>query len=227
MPGVNPERFARVMVATVGHELRTPLTSIRGYLDTVLDGDVDAPTARRFLETARRETLRLSRLVEGMLEFSVLELSAHRPGGECNVVEQIEATIEMVAPLAAARHVTIRAHLPRSARARVDGDACVHALTNLVENAVKHGGENGTVDVRCEREERFVAVVVEDDGSGIAPAQQESIFLMGVCSVLPDRAGRGIGLAVVKAIAERAGGDVRVEPSPLGGARFVLRFPAG
>jgi two-component system phosphate regulon sensor histidine kinase PhoR len=224
---VNPELFTRAIVATMGHELRTPLTSIRGYLETLLDGDLDAPTARRFLETARRETLRLSRLVEGMLDFSTLEPPAREAGGPCNVVEQIEATIEMMAPLAAARHVTIRAHLPEAAPAQVDGDACVHALANLVENAVKHGSECGTIDVRCECEERFVAVLVEDDGAGIAPAQHESIFAMGACSALPGRAGRGIGLAVVKAIAQRAGGDVRVEPSPLGGARFVLRFPAG
>ncbi len=224
---MTPEQLARAMVATVGHELRTPLTSIRGYLETLLDGDWDGPTTRRFLETARRETLRLSRLVEGMLDFSMLELSAAEACGRCNVVEQIEATIEMVAPLAAARHVTVRTHLPEKAPACVDGDACVHALANLMENAVKHGSERGTIDVRCECEEGFVQVAVEDDGIGVAPAQHESIFTMGVCSAIPGRAGRGIGLAVVKAIAERAGGDVRVEPSALGGARFVLRFPAG
>jgi two-component system phosphate regulon sensor histidine kinase PhoR len=224
---MSPEQLARAVVATVGHELRTPLTSIRGYLESLLDGDWDAPTTRRFLETARRETLRLSRLVEGMLEFSMLEPSVMEPCGRCNVVEQIEATIEMIAPLAAARHVTIRTHLPESAPARVDGDACVHALANLVENAVKHGSDRGTIDVRCNCDERYVRIAVEDDGSGIAPAQLESIFLMGACSALPGRGGRGIGLAVVKAIAERAGGDVRVEPSVLGGARFVLRFPAG
>jgi two-component system phosphate regulon sensor histidine kinase PhoR len=215
---VSPEQLARAMVATVGHELRTPLTSIRGYIETLLDGDFDAPTARRFLETARREALRLGRLVDGMLEFSMLELSTRRDGAQCNVVEQIEATVDIVAPLAAARFVTIRTHLPESAPARVDGDACVHALTNLVENAVKHGSERGTVEVRCSREERFVQIVVEDDGSG---------FVMGVCSALPGRSSHGIGLALVKAIAEHAGGDVRVEGSSLGGARFVLRLPAG
>ena len=157
----------------------------------------------------------------------MLDLSPRPRSDTCNVVEQIHATIEMVAPLAAARHVTIRAHLPESAPARVDGDACVHALANLVENGVKHGSEHGTVEVWCNCDERFVAVAVEDDGTGVAPAQHEAIFVMGVCSALPGRTSNGIGLAVVKAIAERAGGDVRVEPSALGGARFILRFPAG
>ena len=224
---MSPEQLARALVATVGHELRTPLTSIRGYVETLLDGDFDAPTSRRLLETVRREALRLGRLVDGMLEFSMLELSTREHSTHCNVVEQIEATIDVVAPIAAARFVTIRTHLPESAPARVDGDACVHALTNLVENAVKHGSERGTVEVRCSCEERFVQIAVEDDGRGIAPAQHQAIFEMGFCSALPGSSSRGIGLAVVKAIAERAGGDVRVETSSLGGARFVLRFPAG
>jgi len=224
---VSPEQLARAMVATVGHELRTPLTSIRGYIETLLAGGIDEATARRFLETARREALRLGRLVDGMLEFSMLDLSKREWGSTCNVVEQIHATIDMVAPLAAARSVTIRAHLPECAAARVDGDACVHAVANLVENAVKHGSERGTVEVWCICEGRFVQISVEDDGEGVAPARQESIFALGVCSARPGRSNRGIGLAVVKAIADRAGGDVRVEPSTLGGARFVLRFPAG
>jgi signal transduction histidine kinase len=220
-------QLARAILATVGHELRTPLTSIRGYIETLLDGEFDPPTVRRFLETARREALRLGRLVDGMLEFSMLDLSAPNSGTVCNVVEQIRATVDLVAPMATARRVTIRTHLPPSALARVDGDACVHALANLVENAVKYGSEPGTVDVSCQRGKHFVAIAVEDDGHGIAPSERETIFALGVRGDAPARPGSGIGLAVVKAIAERAGGDVRVEPSALGGARFVVRFPAG
>jgi two-component system, OmpR family, phosphate regulon sensor histidine kinase PhoR len=219
-------RVARAVLATIGHELRTPLTSIRGYIETLLEGEFDRPTERRFLETARREALRLGRLVDGMLEFSLLDLSTEEYSA-CNVVEQIRATIDMLSPMAAARQVTIRAALPDATRARVDGDACVHALANLIENAVKYGSERGTVHVSCVPDGPFVAIAVEDDGCGIAPAGRDSIFVMGVRGDVAGRSGSGIGLAVVKAIAERAGGDVRVEASELGGARFVLRFPAG
>jgi two-component system, OmpR family, phosphate regulon sensor histidine kinase PhoR len=219
-------RMSRSLLATIGHELRTPLTSIRGYVETLLEGEFDPVTARRFLQTVRREALRLNRLVDGMLECSMLGGSTDGCDA-CNVVEQIRATIEMLSPMATARCVTIRTHLPEAALARVDGDACVHALANLVENAVKYGNERGMVDVSCRREERFVAIAVEDDGAGVAPESRESIFMMGVRGNVAGRSGRGIGLAVVKAIAERAGGDVWVEPSVLGGARFVLRFPEG
>jgi two-component system, OmpR family, phosphate regulon sensor histidine kinase PhoR len=222
------DRFvAHAVLATIGHELRTPLTSIRGYIETLLESEFDPSTARRFLETARRETLRLGRLVDGMLSFSLLDLSTGEHPATCDAVEQIQATIEMLSPMAAARSVTIRARLPDVANALVDGDACVHALANLVENAVKYGSERGTVDISCVREKQFVVIAVDDDGHGIAAEAREPIFVMGVRRDADGRSGRGIGLAVVKAIAERSGGDVRVERSPLGGARFVLRFPAG
>ncbi|MBV9720030.1 MAG: HAMP domain-containing histidine kinase [Candidatus Eremiobacteraeota bacterium] len=213
------------MLATIGHELRTPLSSIRGYLETLLDGELDPSTARRFLETARRETLRLGRLVDGMLEFSPLHLSNGSGRGACDAVEQIRATIEMLAPMAAARQVALHAKLPVAAFARIDGDSCVHAVRNLVENAIKHGSESGTVVVSCAYEGPFIAIVVDDDGHGVAPAIRDAIFAMGARGEdARARSGRGIGLSVVKAIADRAGGDICVKASTLGGARFVLRF---
>jgi len=217
----------RTILATVGHELRTPLTSIRGYLETVLEDDLDPATARRFLETARREALRLGRLVDGMMGVSLLDLSTGADRSVCNVVEQIRATLDMLSPTAAARQVTIRTSFPHAAHANVDGDACVHAVANLIENAIKHGEEHGTVEISCRRADGYVWIAVEDDGSGIPPGAREAIFGIGVRGAATRRKGSGIGLAVVKAIAERAGGDVWVETSNLGGARFVLRLPEG
>jgi signal transduction histidine kinase len=220
------ERRHGEMLATVGHELRTPLTSIRGYIETLLDGDLDAATARRFLETVRREALRLGRLVDGMLEFSLLDLSARGRNARCDVVEQARAAIDAAVPLARARRVTMRARLHASAPARIDGDACMHALVNLIENGVKYCSDGGTVEVSCACEQRFIVVTVDDDGPGVTPLERATIFDLGIRGNSAGRPGTGIGLAVVKAIADRAGGDVRAAPSPLGGARFVLRLPA-
>jgi two-component system phosphate regulon sensor histidine kinase PhoR len=230
-PRIDVERRARdrerqALFATVGHELRTPLTSIRGYIETLLDGDeLDSRTTRRLLETARREALRLGRMVEGMLEFSMLDLGAHGREDRCDLAEQIRATIDAVLPLARRRAVKIRARLLRAAYARLDGDACVHALLNVVENAVKHGREGGSVTIECVREDRFLCALVDDDGPGVAPGEREAIFGLGFRGNSASQPGNGIGLAVVKAIVTRAGGDVTVETAPQGGARFALRFP--
>ncbi|HEV3091064.1 MAG TPA: HAMP domain-containing sensor histidine kinase [Candidatus Cybelea sp.] len=214
----------RAVLPALGHELRTPLTSIRGYLETVLEGETDPRNARRFLEAAHRETLRLDRLIAGILEAPSLAPPRRR---SCDLVPQIRATVEIVAPMAHKRGVTIRTRLPKSAVARIDPDECVHALANLLENAIKHGSERGTVRISCRLAERHVEAAVEDDGSGVAPGERAAIFELGARGAHSDRTGSGIGLAVVKAIAERAAGEVRVDASPLGGARFVLRLPAG
>lgn len=218
------ERRHGAMLATVGHELRTPLTSIRGYVETLLDGEVDAATSRRFLETIRREALRLGRLVEGMLEFSMLDLRSGWAQEACDVAECARAAIETALPLARRRDVELRARPLRCVRARVNADLAMHALINLVENAVNYCGENGVVDVTCTHRRGFAVIVVDDNGQGVPRNERRAIFDLGVraASTPP---GSGIGLAVVKAVAERAGGSVRATSSPLGGARFILRFP--
>lgn len=223
--GAHERRHER-MLATVGHELRTPLTSIRGYIETLLAGDVDAATSRRFLETARREALRLGRLVDGMLEFSMLDLSSYERGAVCDTAECAQAAIETALPLARERRVALRASLAPRVPARIDADLCMHALVNLVENAAKYCSDGGTVEVACRSDAGFAVVTVDDDGPGIERDDYETIFDLGVRAART-RGGRGIGLAVVKAVAERAGGDVCALASPLGGARFVLRLPAG
>jgi signal transduction histidine kinase len=223
------ERERREVLAMVGHELRTPLTSIRGYIEALLDAELDPSTTRRFLETARGEALRLGRMVEGMLEFSLLDLSTRRPRGRCDVAEQVRVTVDAIGPLARKHRVNLRALLPQTAAlACVDGDACMHALMNLVENGIKCGGTGGTVEITCDRDGSFVRICVDDDGPGVPAGERESIFAMGARGNAARHPGTGIGLAVVTAIAESAGGDVRVRSSTtLGGACFVLRFPAG
>ncbi len=132
----------------------------------------------------------------------------------------------MLSPLAIARGVTIRSRLPDAACARIDGDACFHALANLVENAVKHGAVEGTVEIACVCERPYISVYIDDDGNGVPPALRDAIFLLGVRG---DGAGLGcgIGLAIVKAIAERAGGEVRVERFATGRSAFHPEFLEG
>lgn len=220
------ERERYDFFAAIGHELRTPLTSIRGYLETLLDGSLEQPTARRFLETARGEALRMSRLVDGMFAFSLLDLSsAVLPERGCRVRAQVALACDILTPLAQQRNITLSIGKSEDAAAIIESDACLQLLVNLIENAVKYGNDGGRVEVTVRRYADTVEILVDDDGPGVPPSERAAIFDLHVRGTTVRKPGAGIGLAVVKAIAERDGGSITVIDSPLGGARFcaVLR----
>lgn len=221
------ERERYEFFSAIGHELRTPLSSIRGYLETLLDEQTDETTARRFLETARREALRMGRLLDGMFEFSLLDLSSCALTAHwCDLQAQMLAACEVVRPLAHSRNVTIRRKITAEARIGIDPDACLQLLVNMLDNAVKYGRNGGTVCISARAARRNVLITVDDDGPGIAPDERESIFNLRVRGAAgASRPGTGIGLAIVKMIAERAGGSIGVTESPLGGARFEVALP--
>ncbi|HZW53838.1 MAG TPA: HAMP domain-containing sensor histidine kinase, partial [Candidatus Elarobacter sp.] len=218
------ERYA--FFSSLGHELRTPLSSIRGYLETLLDDSVDARTRERFVRVAYNESLRLSRLVEGMFEISLLDLHASFPPPAIGSLAQaLQAAHDACAANAAARRVSLAfADVPALGVA-IDGDRLTLVLVNLIDNAVKHGRPRGGVFVGADlSDERFVRLTVDDDGPGIAPADRERVFALGERGTTRAE-GSGIGLAFVRLMLERVGGRIDLEDSPLGGARFVLTVP--
>jgi signal transduction histidine kinase len=156
-----------------------------------------------------------------MLEFSLLDLSVADPLCACDVVESVGAAIDALMPLAKRRGIRIEAQLPPHAHAAIEPDACMHALLNVIENAIKYGREGGRVAIACEVDDDRVTVTVDDDGIGIPRERREAIFRLGVRGG-NEHPGSGIGLAVVKALVERAGGRVSAAASRLGGARFTL-----
>jgi signal transduction histidine kinase len=222
------ERERYEFFAAIGHELRTPLASIRGYLETLLDGEIDVPTSQRFLQTAQREALRMGRMIDGMFEFSLLDLSAGVLDARgCDVGKQLAMACDAVAPLVQARGMTIERNAGAPAVAAIDPDPCLQLLINLLENATKYGAQNGTIAIRLRASAERILVTVEDDGPGIGPQERAAIFDLRVRGkgAAPQR-GAGIGLAIVKLIAERCGGSVAVADSALGGARFEVVLPA-
>lgn len=218
------ERERYEFFSAIGHELRTPLTSIRGYLETLLDGEIDPVTERRFLETARREALRMGRLLDGMFEFSLLDLSSDALAGQsCDLESAMAQACEVVRPVARMRGMTLVRGEAQGVRAAIDPDACLQLLVNLIDNALKYGRDEGVVNLTARAQGAEAILIVDDDGPGISPQERESIFALRVRgSGAGVRPGTGIGLAIVKLIAERAGGGIRVTESPLGGARFEV-----
>jgi signal transduction histidine kinase len=220
------ERERYDFFSTVGHELRTPLTSIRGYLETLLDERLAPQTARHFLEIAHAESLRLARLLDGMLEISLFDMRVMRRSEEaCDVAAVVERCVAVLLPLSKARDVSVVVRVAPG-RVLVDADHLVQMTVNLVENAIKHGRRGGTVVVSSAREDaRFLLIAVDDDGHGVPPCERDAIFELSARGST-DADGTGIGLAFVRLMAERIGGDVSVTDSTLGGARFTLRLPS-
>jgi signal transduction histidine kinase len=214
--------------AAIGHELRTPLTSIRGYLETLLEEPLDPRLAQQFLKTARSEALRMGRMLDGMFEFSLLDLSVRGlVGASCDLEEQAERAMHIVRPSAASRRVTVRCEMSGGGRVALETDACLQMLTNLLENAIKHGREGGVVVLHSRRTAEGIAIAVDDDGDGIRISERESIFALRRRGAAAERRpGHGIGLAIVKMIVERAGGRIGVSDSVLGGARFEVLLAA-
>lgn len=225
------DRQRRQMLADVSHELRTPLTAVRGYLDTLHMSNVelDPATRTRYVATARHETNRLERIV-----MDLLDLARHEGGGihlETRVfaVERlVESIVRRHERTAHARGIRLVVQVDPSADQIVaDPFRIEQAVDNLVANALRHTPGGGTIELGAVVVEDACRLSVVDSGTGIAPEHLAHVFDR-FYKVDPSRAtgtsGSGLGLSIVKAIAERHGGTVTVESRP-GRTEFVLIVP--
>jgi signal transduction histidine kinase len=221
------ERERYGFFSSLGHELRTPLSSIRGYLETLLDREVEPATRERFVRIAYNESLRLSRLVEGMFEISLLDLHAPvcMPPGHGSVSEALAAVRDACEREALARRMRLEIAESEFLPVAIDTDRLALVMVNLVGNAMKHGRTGGTVRVGIDASRRrTVLLIVDDDGPGIPAGDRERVFVLGTRGTTSAE-GSGIGLALVRLMLECAGGRVDIGDSPLGGARFVVSLP--
>ncbi|TAM61603.1 HAMP domain-containing histidine kinase [bacterium] len=221
------ERERRALFRAVGHELRTPLTSVRGYLELLLaDPPQRRAEARRFLEIAQRETLRATRLVDGLFELSLLEAGAAPLRlGRGSLAAIAHAALESLALEARRRDVVLRREL-RQACAVLDEERVAQAVLNVVHNAIKYARSGVWVRTRTGR--GAVLLVVDDDGPGFDAEELRTGPVYGRRgSAGRGIAGSGVGLALAGAVAALHGGGMALSTSPHGGARVRLRIPAG
>jgi signal transduction histidine kinase len=232
------QRLARQQlefVAAVSHELRTPVAVINTAAGNLADGVVADPSrVRTYGTTIQAEARRLGETVERVLQLAGLASGsslARAPLAPADLVhEAVEACAFDVARAGAAVSLDLPTDLPMVAG---DGPALRAALQNLVANAVKYGGPAPQVRIRARADRAAgrddVLVVVEDDGLGIVAEDRKHIFepfYRGRDAVARQIQGSGLGLSLVRRIAEAHGGTVSVKSEHGRGSVFTLRLPA-
>jgi two-component system OmpR family sensor kinase len=211
----------REFVADASHELRTPLTSVLANLDLLADELVgeQAETA----EAALRATRRMRRLVGDLLLLARADAERTRPHRPTDMAEVLTEAAAELGPVAEDHELSIDARPAMVAGVKDD----LHRLTlNLLENSVRHTPPGTHIRARVDALDGVATLIVEDDGPGIAPELQHRVFDRFVRGAGDGGRGSGLGLSIVRAVAESHGGAVALErPSDGRGTRFIISIP--
>jgi Na+/proline symporter/nitrogen-specific signal transduction histidine kinase len=226
------DRLKDDFLSTVSHELRTPLTSIRSFSEILYDNpDLDTEERSRFLTIIVKESERLTRLINQILDLAKME--AGRMEWQLDDIDPrtvIEEALVVSSGLLAEKSVRLEVkldgHLPR---VHVDRDRLMQVVVNLLSNAVKFCHQtHGLVIVSAETRDDNLYVSVADNGPGVASENRRMIFekFQQANEALADRpGGSGLGLAISRQIVEHFGGRIWVESVPGHGAKFAFTIP--
>ena len=220
-------------VAAVSHELKTPLTAIRMYGEMLRDGLVASEEKRdQYHRHITAETERLTRLVNNVLELSRLENGAPRPTLDTAPLGPVVAeAAELARPHAEAKGFALRVEVePGLPPVRIERDALLQVLFNLIDNAVKYadGGAPKEIGLAARREGDSVRLTVRDRGPGVPPRHVRRIFepfYRGENELTRRTKGTGIGLALVRGLAGRMGARVSGRNRSGGGFEVEITFP--
>ena len=228
----NAERQRRNMVADVAHELRSPLSNIRGYVEAVRDGVLEADATT--IQNIHRQTMYLAKLVEDLRLLAETEAADFHLDLElASVSEVIARSVVAFRPQAESKGVRLAFHTtPNQAAAgrlvNIDRTRIEQVMNNLLQNAVTHTPEGGWIGVSIEQHPEKLSVTVADSGEGI-PNEDLSYVFDRLYRVDPSRTrstgGAGLGLTIAKQLVEAHGGTIRAESTLGEGSRFTFTLP--
>ncbi len=222
-------RFIETFAADVSHEFKNPLASIR--MATEMLAEVEEPAQRkRFLRMVEQEIARMESLLAGVREITVIDAQLSSESRQrvdlCGLLSRIVDGFRM----RESDRVQIRLDAP-SQPCEVDAteDRLIQVFVNVLENAISFSPDGGVVSITVARTDRFLSVIVADQGPGIPESNLPRVFDR-FFTHRPDTARSrashtGLGLAIVKAVVEGYGGSIAAANNPEGGARFEIRLP--
>ncbi|MBL9092915.1 MAG: PAS domain-containing protein [Planctomycetaceae bacterium] len=224
------ENMRRDFAANVSHELKTPITSIKGFIETILDGATPEDT-ERFLRIIARQTDRLDAIIDDLLSLSRIEKEAEASDialSMSRVKDILSAAVNDCLQRAVERGISFEVHCPDDVQARVNPLLLQQAVRNLLENAVKYSDARSAVVVAVEVAPEEVRVSVIDHGCGIAPEYHARLFerFFRVDKARSRKlGGTGLGLAIVKHIVLAHRGRVTVDSALGKGSTFTIHLP--
>jgi two-component system phosphate regulon sensor histidine kinase PhoR len=226
------ENMRREFVSNVSHELKTPITSIKGFVETLLDGSIHSPEeSKKFLEIIAKHTSRLNAIIEDLLNLSRIEQEIESD----HIIKEV-GSIKMVLAAAAAacqskadeKQTALVIDCDDALTATINAALLEQAVINLIDNAVKYSDPHKMVAIKAHRSDGGIIITVRDEGCGISAEHLPRIFER---FYVVDKArsrkvgGTGLGLAIVKHIINAHGGKVSVESEIGKGSIFTITLP--
>lgn len=214
------EQARKELIASISHDLRTPLTSIKGYVEGLQDGIVkDEEQLRRYVTIIKNKTENLDQLIERLFQFAQLDMAD--PQDEmliCDSKALLEAIISPLEVEFADQSVKLEAARPfPSVPLRANETSLAQVFHNLIDNARRYAGDQGTITVKASVEQACLRITVSDNGPGIPSQHLPHIFdhfYRAEKSRSRTYGGSGLGLAICKQIIEQHGGQIWAESVP-------------
>jgi PAS domain S-box-containing protein len=223
-------RLKDEFLSTVSHELRTPLTAMLGWVQLLRSGSLPADKRERALETVERNARAQGQLIEDLLDVSrILSGKMKLDVEPVDVSTVVEQAMESVRPAADARGIRLQAAMDSTGSILGDAHRLQQVVWNLLSNAVKFTPRGGRVQVFVERRDSSVEITVADTGKGISASFLPHVFerfRQADASTTRQYGGLGLGLSIVRHLAEMHGGTVSAASEGEGrGATFTVRLP--
>jgi two-component system, OmpR family, sensor kinase len=219
----------RDLVASISHDLRTPLAALRGYLETVLmkEESLSAVTRRHYLGIAQRHAQQLERLIAALFELSKLESGAVTPAFEPFSLSELLQDIALRFRLRAQQlGVDLATRVePQAPLAYGDVALIERMLENLLDNSLQHTPAGGRIELSLTPENALLRLAVDDTGAGIEPRDLPHVFDRFYTGAGRKRAGNGLGLAIVRRIAELHHASLALTSTPGVGTRVEITLP--